>query len=134
MPAGQAQKEFHVNEAFALADGLLHCAIEGIASIPPATPVDGTAWLVSGSPSGDWAGQENRLALRQSGNWLFVAPRDGMAVLDRSNGQIRRYANGWKAPSVPAAASGGATVDVQARAAVTALVAALREAGIFPTQ
>lgn len=127
--AGQAQKEFTVNEALALADALLHCAIEDEANDPPATPVEGTAWLVGSAPTGAWAGQAGMLACRQLGNWLFVAPRDGLKALNRTTGQEMRYAGTWLAPVAPAAPSGGTTVDVQARAVLASLIDLLVEAG-----
>lgn len=132
MLAGQAQKEAFVNEAHALADALLHCAIEGEASAPPATPAEGENWLVGPSPTGAWQGQAGAIACRQGGNWLFVTPRDGMRLLDRSTGQDRRYRAGWQAPTVPSEPTGGTTVDAEARAALVALVGRLREAGVFP--
>ena len=131
--AGQAQKEAFVNEAHALTDALLHCAIEGTAAAPPVMPANGTNWLVGTSPSGDWAGQAGKLACRQAGVWLFIAPRDGVRVLDRSNGQQRSYFGGWQAPVAPAAPGGGITIDAEARGAIAALVAALRLAGILPS-
>ena len=130
--AGQAQKEAFVNEAHARADALLHCAIEGEAAAPPVTPVEGTNWLVAASPTGAWAGQAGKIACRQAGNWLFVDPRDGMVLLNRANGQQRRYFASWLAPTVPAAPIGGSTIDAEARTAIAALVAALRTAGVFP--
>jgi hypothetical protein len=111
---------------------LLHCAIEGEAAAPPTTPVEGENWLVAASPTGAWAGQAGKIACRQAGNWLFVTPRDGMTLLNRTNGQQRRYFASWLAPTAPATPSGGTTVDTEARAAINALVAALRTAGIFP--
>ncbi|WP_254514885.1 DUF2793 domain-containing protein [Novosphingobium sp. G106] len=70
---------------------MLHPAIDSEATSPPPTPVDGESWLVASAATGDWAGQDGKLACRQSGNWLFVAPRDGMRLLDRSMGQERRF-------------------------------------------
>jgi hypothetical protein len=130
--SGQAQKEFYVNEAHALTDALLHCAIEGEAAAPPATPVEGTNWLVSASPSGAWSGQAGKLACRQAGNWLFVTPRDGMRLLDRANGQEIRYFSGWQTPARPAAPSGGTTIDAEARSAIAAILATMEMAGIVP--
>lgn len=130
--AGQAQKEAFVNEAHALADALLHCAIEGEATAPPLTPADGTSWLVATPATGPWAGKEGKLACRQAGNWLFVEPRDGMRILDRSTGQERRYLATWLAPAAPSEPFGGSVVDAQAREAISELVAALRLAGVFP--
>lgn len=129
--AGQAQKEAFVNEAHALADALLHCAIEGQATSPPATPVEGECWLVTGPASGVWLGQEGKLACRQAGNWLYVAPLDGMRVLNRFTGQEIRHRGGWLSPGAPAEPSGGAVVDSEARSAIVQLVAALRQAGVF---
>ncbi len=130
--AGQAQKEVFVNEALARLDGLVHCAIEGTASVPPAAPLEGDCWLIGDGPSGDWSGQAGRLALRQSGQWLFVAAADGTQLLNKATGQIwRRVSSSWNAPSPPTAPSGGTTVDNEARTALAELIAALRQAGVF---
>ncbi|MEO6092192.1 MAG: DUF2793 domain-containing protein [Novosphingobium sp.] len=130
--AGQAQKEFSVNEAHALTDALLHCAIEGEAAGPPAAPVDGTAWLVGVFASGEWIGQEGSIACRQGGNWLYVTPSDGMRVLDRSTGQMRLFFGTWKIAAVPPQPIGGSVVDSEARAAILQLIGALRIAGVLP--
>jgi len=129
--AGQAQKEFYVNEAHALVDALLHCVVEGTANTPPAAAVDGTAWLVGSAPTDAWAGQAGAIAARQSGTWLFVAPRDGLRVLNRLTGQDMRFHGGWQNPVRPAQPAGGTTVDNEARVAISQLLSALSMAGIF---
>ncbi len=130
--AGQAQKEFHVNEAHVLADSLLHCAIEGESASPPPSPMNGDCWLVAANAGGGWAGQSGKLACRQAGNWIFIAPRDGIRLYNRATGQEMRYANGWHAPARPAPPTGGTVVDAEARSAIVNLVAALAQAGILP--
>lgn len=129
--SGQAQKELTVNEAHARTDALLHPAIEGETSTPPAHPEDGECWLVGTGATGAWHGEDGKLACRQLGNWLFVAPRDGLCMLDKSTGQRIVYLAGWQRPEPPAEPSGGATVDAEARAAIAELVDALRLAGVF---
>ena len=129
--AGQTQKELFVNESLARLDGLLYCAVEGVANSPPVGPVDGECWLVGTSPTGPWDGKAGSLAFFQAGNWLFQQPRDGLRVLDRTTGQDRRFHNGWQAANRPPVPSGGTTIDIEARASITALFDSLATAGIL---
>lgn len=129
--AGQAQKEFFVNEAHALLDALLHPAVEGEANDPPMSPVQGETWLVGSAPTSAWAEHTGDLASFQAGTWVFAAPRDGLRVLDKSAGQDIRYDGGWQRAATPASPTGGATIDSEARAAIAELVSALVAGGIL---
>ena len=129
---GQTQKEFFVNEAHALIDGLMHCAIEGSLQSPPASPSNGQAWLVDTSATGGWDGHDGDLALYQGGNWHFATPSEGMTIYDKAAGQFARFAGDWRKGSPVTLPQGGTTADTQARAAIGDLVAALVEAGILP--
>jgi len=130
--AGQAQKETFVNESLARIDALLHCAIEGVASNPPASPAEGDCWLIDSGADGAWAGRDGQIAAFAGGNWLYVLPRDGMRLLDRTSGRDFRYVGGWIAPVRPDTPSGGGVVDGEARAAIAALTQCLVDAGIVP--
>lgn len=130
--SGQAQKETFVNEALSRIDGLLHLAIEGSVAQPPVAPTDGKAWLIAANPGGEWSGRAGQIALRQSGNWLYALPRDGMRLLNLATGQDMRYSGAWLAPARPAGPSGGTVVDSQARTAIDQIISALTSAGIVP--
>ena len=54
-----------------------------------------------------------------------------MHGLDRATGQAILYRDGWQRPATPAAPTGGATVDAEARAAVAELVEVLIASGIL---
>ena len=147
---GQAQKEVFHNEALAALDGLIHPAVAGTATAPPANPADGASWIVAAGASGEWAGQAGRLALRTGGGWRFVQPAPGMSVWDEGAGHARHWSGtAWSDGKLPVAGivvageqvvgarlaavpspSGGTTIDVEARAAVAALIVALKTHGL----
>jgi len=128
---GQAQKEAYVNEAHSLIDAVTQCAIEGSATAAPAAPINGTNWLVGTGATGDWTGQDGKIACYQSGNWLFVAPFDGLCIFNRSTHQFSHYSGAWQTPAAVTAPSGGTTVDAQARTTLANLISALQTAGIL---
>lgn len=130
--AGQSQKELFVNEGAARVDALLHCAVESEASTPPGTANDGECWLVTPAATGAWSGKDGEIAARIGGGWVFIAPRDGMLILNRETGQTMRYNATWLAPARPAAPSGGTVVDAEARASISAILTAMGLAGIIP--
>lgn len=130
--AGQAQKEFFVNEAHALADMLLHTAVNGEIADPPSDSSDGDIWIVATNATGIWSGREGQLAGLQAGVWKFVVPNDGMRIFDQTTGQFVVHSGGWIRSVPPTAPDTGQTVDSELRVAFGQLIEALRNAGIFP--
>ena len=142
---------FH-NEALQMLDVVVSAAIEGLPlATPPVSPAVGSCYLVAASPTGAWGGQANKLAAYTSGGWRFVAPFDGLAAVVRSSGSTAVYRNGaWEVgklrgsevavdgvkvvgpqqAAIPAPA-GGTTADIEARAAIGAILAALRSHGLI---
>lgn len=132
MPAGQAQKELFVNEALSRLDLLVQASVIAEAAQPPADPQPGQCWLVAQGASGAWSGEGGKLAGWIGGTWQFSEPVPGMMVWDNSTGQRLVFAGIWQRPAAPPVPSTGATIDSEARAALAALVSALRLAGILP--
>lgn len=150
--AGQAQKEITHNEALALLDLAVQASVAAAGlDVPPDAPAEGACWLIGEAPVGAWDGQAGALAGWTAGGWRFVAPREGMRVWDVAGRHwLVRVAGAWEAGVVrgeavrigdrqvvgaqqPAIADavGGATVDVEARAALAQLLAALRTHGLI---
>ncbi|MBV9930409.1 MAG: DUF2793 domain-containing protein [Alphaproteobacteria bacterium] len=148
---GQAQKELFHNEALVLVDAVLQAAVEeGPRAAPPASAAPGQSWLVAGGAGGAWTDQDGALAVMTEGGWRFVAPHAGMCVWDKAAGVPRQWdGSAWsggriacaglsiagktvvgaRLPEVPSP-SGGTIIDTEARAAVAALIAALKSHGL----
>jgi len=150
--AGQAQKEVTHNEALALLDIASCPAVESADfAAPPGAPMVGQCWIVAEGATGVWADHVDALAGWTAGGWRFVAPLMGMSawVADRGhrvlwNGMAWRdeavradgvYQDGVRVlgPRGGAIADpvGGSVVDVESRAAVQAMLAALRTHGMI---
>ena len=152
LQAGQAQKEVTHNEALTLLEALVQPVAQTAGDdTPPASPGEGQCWIVGGAPAGGWAGQAGALAMWSGGGWRFVPAFEGMAVwVAGANLQARRSGGVWLLGSEAAARiliggvqvvgsrqaaiatpSGGTLIDAEARAALSAVIAALRSHGLI---
>ncbi len=148
----QAHKEIAHNEALIRLAALVHVVVEGAPTdSPPAAPQPGQAWLVGSAPTGAWTQQQARIATWDEGGWRFLDPVAGMLAWDRLAGRHWLYRpSGWSDAVWPAKALeiqgkvvisarqpaiaepvGGATVDAQARAAITSILMAMRAHGLI---
>ncbi len=149
---GQAQKELFHNEALTRIDALLSGAVEGVAvNGPPSAPAPGQCWIVGAMPTGAWAGQPNVVAAWTDGGWRFIAPQAGIVLWSNADkvfvwfdgavwrtGDVvaqRVVVGGRQVVSVQQSAiadpTGGAVTDAQARAAISAILSALRNHGLL---
>lgn len=154
LTAGQAQKEVTHNEALALVDVLTQAVVEAVGPAAiPASPSAGQCWIVGVGATGAWAGNDGAIACRTAGGWRFVAPTDGLSVWSRSDSTYVQRVNGaWMVgvanvkhltvnqisvvgPQQPAIVSptAGAVIDAESRAAITAILFALRAHGLIAT-
>lgn len=152
---GQAQKELFHNEALQILDFLVAAAVEEPPrNDPPDPPAIGSCFLIGGAPTGDWSGHANALASYSTAGWRFAPPIEGMQVWVKSTSVSAIYVQGaWQIGTVfgsrvviggtqvvgaqasaIADPSGGATVDVEARATLSTILAALRQHGLISAQ
>lgn len=149
---GQSQKEAFHNEALAGLDALVHPCVESIGeTAPPDEPESGAAWIVGADADGAWAGKGDSLAGWTAGGWRFFRPAPGMMVWNKVTERLAHWSgsawieDGWPAaalvidgqkvvgqrqPDVPSP-SGGTTIDIEARAAIDALIETLKSHGLI---
>lgn len=151
---GQTQKEAFHNEALLLLDCLIGGSlISQQATDPPATPDAAVAYDVPGGATGYWSGKDGMLAAYTEGGWRFVAPFEGLRMIERASGLEWRWTGAaWERGIVRAeelvidgrkvvggqgtaiaAPSGGATVDSEARNCLVAILESLRGHGLIET-
>lgn len=75
--ASQAQKHVTVNEALARLDGLTQLVLGSVTVTTPPVATDGAAYGVPAGATGDWAGQEGKIAIWSNGGWVFATPQTG---------------------------------------------------------
>ena len=133
MLAGQAQKEFFVNQALCLLDALHMHTVQASRSAPPEFAVESDCYRVKAPATGAWTGSEDRVAVLIAGEWHFIAPVHGMALYDQTADNMLVFRSGWKLAQAPALPTGGTVVDNEARAAIGALIQSLKALGVLAT-
>jgi hypothetical protein len=149
---GQIDKATTHNEGMALLDIAVSAAVDGfLLDAPPASPAVGGSYIIGSAPTGAWAGQALAIAGYTAGGWRFVAAVEGLAALDKADGEMAVFRSGaWEKGQLRASTlsvggnqvvgarlagvtdpSGGGTVDAEARAAIGAILARLRDHGLI---
>lgn len=134
LAVSQAQKEITHNEALVRIDALLHPVVEDQRATPPAlTNADiGKCWLISSAATGEWAAKTGQIACWIGGGWRYFSPVDAMRIRMKSEEtDLIWLGDAWiVAPSIPDPTD-GAVIDVEARAAIAALLSYFRTIGQF---
>ena len=154
LSAGQAQKEFFVNASLQILDTVAAAAVEQLPqNSPPSSPVVGACYIVDTAPTGAWLGKAQCLAAFTSGGWQFIVPAEGLIAYVKSASTWAVFrASAWEVGQVRgsklilgglqvvgsqaaaiASASGGTTVDTQARATIDQILTTLRQHGLIAT-
>jgi hypothetical protein len=133
---GQAQKEVTHNEALAKIDSLLHPVVEDYISTPPPaldSNSDGLCWLIAAAATGVWTGKAGQIARWSGGGWRYMLPVEGLVVWHAVADKRLFYVGGnWIEPAAVGDPVGGSVIDVEARAAISAILGRLRQLSYLP--
>lgn len=130
----QAQKELTHNEALARIDALLHPVVQDQLATPPVLTLadTGKCWAVSDGGTGEWQSKASQIAIWAGGSWRFLTPVPGMRVRNVAVGTDMVWdGDQWIGAPTVADPQSGATIDVEARAAIVALLSHFRAIGQF---
>lgn len=154
LQAAQIQKEMTVNEGLARLDLAICAAVDGfLVDTPPVSPAVGNCFIIGSAPSGAWSGHPLTLAGYTEGGWRLIAPVDGLTALDKASGEFATFrSGGWEKGQLRATKllvggnqvvgarlaaisdpSGGTIIDAEARSAIGAILAGLRQHGLIAT-
>lgn len=90
--ANQAQKHVTHNESFQILDALAQISfIDTTLTTPPTSASPGDCYLVAGSASGDWAGQDGKIAVLGETAWAFYAPKTGWTGWDQAQDRLTTF-------------------------------------------
>jgi hypothetical protein len=128
--AGQAQKEFFVNQALVVLDALAQRTVIDTRADPPTTCGDGDCYRIATSATGEWSQNSGNLAIRVGSAWHFVAPTEGLTVFDRRAGQWLWFRSGWQSAAAPSQPTSGTVIDAEARTLLAQMIVILQSAGL----
>ncbi|WP_424941109.1 DUF2793 domain-containing protein [Aliiroseovarius sp. S253] len=93
----QAQKHVTHNEALRLLDVLVQLTVlSADETAPPVAAADGDRHIVSSGATGDWVGQDHKIAMLENGTWQFFVPLEGWrADVTGTATQMRFDGSAW---------------------------------------
>lgn len=98
----QAQKHVTHNEALRILDAVVQLRVLSFGALtPPGAPAAGDVHALGAGATGEWAGQDGRLALWDGTGWAFIAPAEGWLAWDAAAGEPRVLTDGAWRPLAP---------------------------------
>jgi hypothetical protein len=104
LAAGQAQKHVTMNDALDRLDQLVQLTAQASGVVtPPASPPDGTRYLLGAVPTGIWTGKGQQIAVFEGGAWSFIEPKAGWRawVLDAQSLHVFRNGSWQPVTAIP---------------------------------
>lgn len=137
--AAQAQKHVTHNEAIRVLDAILQiCVIDRDLAAPPASPADGSRYIVALGATGVWTGQDHKVAAFQDGAWMYYVPREGWIAWVADEDELVAWdgagwviAGGNSASAIALNPATGGMVGVNTTADATNRLAAATNAVLF---
>ncbi|MFC4625070.1 DUF2793 domain-containing protein [Daeguia caeni] len=88
----QAQKHVTHNEALRILDAVIQLRVlSRTLEEPPATPDEGSRYIVAAAATGDWVGHSGDIACFIDGGWLFITPASGWLAYVEDEAKLRLF-------------------------------------------
>lgn len=99
VPSNSLQPSVPVNDAFQVLDCLVQLSVEDKDLTAPPSTVSGDigkSWIVGGSATGAWSGQDGKVALCTAADvWRFLTPKKGWKAWTRDEDATYVYTTSW---------------------------------------
>ena len=88
----QSQPWVPFNTAMRDIDQLLFISVLDIAlTAPPGSPAEGDAYIPAATATGDWTGEENKLAFYSNGGWVFKSLITGSPIYNQNDSKYYNW-------------------------------------------
>lgn len=106
--ASQAQKHVTHNEAILGLDAMTMLSIiDKDLATPPGSPSNGDRYIVASSGTGDWSGEDGKVAAYQNGAWEFYTPQTGWIAYVEDESILYKYeSSAWSKFNIAASGNG----------------------------
>lgn len=109
----QAQKHITVNESLARLDAVAQMRIVEAGLIaPPLAPIDGEAYTIGTSATGEWVGHDGSMAVFSNGGWVYLTPKVGWRAWNETLAAEMIFDGlDWRINAVAVSAGGAASLQ-----------------------